>query len=39
MYQGIYELKKGYPPHVYNIKKDDGTIVGDKTKQMGTVLQ
>ena len=29
MYKGINELKKGYLPWAYVIKKDDGTIVAD----------
>jgi hypothetical protein len=28
---GINEFKKGYQPHSYVIKKDDGTIVADTT--------
>ena len=35
-YKGINELKKGYQPLAYVIKKHDGTIVAD-IKQMGTV--
>ena len=31
MYKGINELKKGYQPHAYVIKKHDDTIVADTT--------
>ena len=29
MYKGINEFKKGYQPHAYVIKKQDGIIVAD----------
>ena len=31
MYMGINEIKKGYQPRAYVIKKHDGTIVADTT--------
>ena len=31
MYKVINEFKKGYQPHIYVIKKDDFTIVADKS--------
>jgi hypothetical protein len=31
MYKGINESKKGYQPHAYVLKKDDGTIVAETT--------